>query len=188
MGEWPARADSPGLRLLPSPPLAVGAADKKAPPRKPASEYSAANDPHPERACHGSRRTLRRREAMRRSFRVPYLGGILPIRVIFTNDSDHALVARRRARMQFISANNDKIPGAARPRRSSKPPRLRPAKHPAYPHPARPLSRIKRTPMDKKDQPRTIPISASPSSAVQPHSDASPATSSMTSRTSTSPP
>jgi hypothetical protein len=45
-------------------------------------------------------------------FRLPYIQhGLLPVRVIFTNDSDRAL-SLDDARMQFISANNDKIPAA----------------------------------------------------------------------------
>src|SRR5580704_12970462 len=43
-------------------------------------------------------------------FRMPYIQhALLPIRVIITNDSDTALQLNE-ARMQFISANNDKIP------------------------------------------------------------------------------
>lgn len=45
-------------------------------------------------------------------FRLPYLQhGFLPVRVIITNDSDRAL-SLDDARMQFISANHDRIPAA----------------------------------------------------------------------------
>jgi hypothetical protein len=88
------------------------AADKprKAPPAKPASQY-AAFDAHPKEQvtvaaepCDDSRDCD--------FFRLPYIQhGFIPIRVIFTNDSDTAL-SLDDARMQFISANNDKIPAA----------------------------------------------------------------------------
>ncbi len=74
------------------------AADKprKAPPAKPASQYAEPCDDATD--CD--------------FFRLPYIQhGFIPIRVIFTNDSDTAL-ALDEARMQFISANNDKIPAA----------------------------------------------------------------------------
>ena len=45
-------------------------------------------------------------------FRLPYVEhGFLPVRVIITNDGDPAL-SLDDARIQFISANNDKIPAA----------------------------------------------------------------------------
>jgi hypothetical protein len=45
-------------------------------------------------------------------FRLPYVQhGFIPVRVIFTNDSDTAL-SLDDARIQFISINNDKIPAA----------------------------------------------------------------------------
>ena len=91
-------------------PLAAGAADKKAPPAKPAAEYSA-NDAHPSEHVTVAAEPCDDQKQCS-FFRVPYLQhGILPIRVIFTNDSDHAL-SLEDARMQFISANNDKIPAA----------------------------------------------------------------------------
>ena len=91
-------------------PIAAPAADKKAPPAKPAAEYPA-NDAHPNEhvtvaadPCDDPKQCS--------FFRVPYIEhGLLPIRVIFTNDSDHVLTLED-ARMQFISANNDKIPAA----------------------------------------------------------------------------
>ena len=87
------------------------AADHKtAPPAKPAGEY-AAFDAHPEEhvtvaadPCDDPKQCA--------FFRMPYIQhGLLPVRVIFTNDSDHALTLED-ARMQFISAANDKIPAA----------------------------------------------------------------------------
>lgn len=86
------------------------AADKKAPPAKPAGEYLAF-DAHPNEHV-----TVAADPCDRPSdcdfFRLPYLEhGFLPIRVIFTNDSDAAL-SLEDARIQFISANNDKIPAA----------------------------------------------------------------------------
>jgi hypothetical protein len=98
------------LALLCLAPIAARAADKKAPPAKSAVEY-AANDAHPSEhvtvaadPCDDPKQCS--------FFRVPYIEhGLLPIRVIFTNDSDHVLTLED-ARMQFISANNDKIPAA----------------------------------------------------------------------------
>jgi hypothetical protein len=86
------------------------AADKKAPPAKPAAEY-AANDTHPDEhvtiaadPCDDPKQCP--------FFRMPYIQhGLLPVRVVITNDSDHAL-SLEDARMQFISANSDKIPAA----------------------------------------------------------------------------
>ena len=91
-------------------PIAARAADKKAPPAKSAAEYPA-NDAHPTEhvtvaadPCDDPKQCS--------FFRVPYIEhGLLPIRVIFTNDSVHVLTLED-ARMQFISANNDKIPAA----------------------------------------------------------------------------
>jgi hypothetical protein len=88
------------------------AADKprKAPPANPANQY-AAFDAHPKEQvtvaaepCNDSRECS--------FFRLPYIQhGFIPVRVIFTNDSDTAL-SLDDARMQFISVNNDKIPAA----------------------------------------------------------------------------
>ena len=121
------------------------AADKKAPPAKPAAEY-AANETHPNEhvtiaaePCDDPKNCP--------FFRLPYLEhGLLPVRVVITNDGDRAL-ALDDARMQFISANNDKVPAATEDdidRRiftihSTQPIRI----------PLTPLS-IKRTPVDKK--------------------------------------
>ena len=83
----------------------------KVPPAKPAAEYPA-NDTHPDEhvtvaaePCDDPHRCS--------FFRLPYLAhGLMPIRVIFTNDGDRAL-SLDDARMQFISANDDKIPAAS---------------------------------------------------------------------------
>jgi len=92
-------------------PFAVRAADhKSAPPAKPASEYPA-SDTHPNEhitvaadPCDDPK--------LCPFFRLPYIQhGLLPIRVIFTNDSDRPITLED-ARMQFISANDDKIPAA----------------------------------------------------------------------------
>jgi hypothetical protein len=86
------------------------AADKKAPPPKPASQY-ATFDAHPNEhvtvaadPCDDPKDCD--------FFRLPYIQhGMLPIRVIFTNDGDTA-ISLDDARIQFISVNNDKIPAA----------------------------------------------------------------------------
>jgi hypothetical protein len=83
---------------------------RKAPPAKPANEY-AAFDPHPKEQvtvavepCDDPKECD--------FFRLPYIQhGFIPVRVIFTNDSDAAL-SLDDARIQFISVNNDKIPAA----------------------------------------------------------------------------
>lgn len=86
------------------------ASEKTAPPAKPATEY-AAHDTHPDEhvtiaaePCDDTKNCS--------FFRLKYLDhGLLPVRVIITNDSDHAL-SLDEARIQFISANNDKLPAA----------------------------------------------------------------------------
>jgi hypothetical protein len=92
-------------------PSAVSASDhKNAPPANPANQY-ATFDAHTEEhvtiaadPCDDPKQCS--------FFRLPYIQhGLLPVRVIITNDSDHAL-SLNDARMQFISANNDKIPAA----------------------------------------------------------------------------
>ena len=97
--------------LLASAPIHTHAADKKtAPPAKPADSYPA-SDAHPNEhvtiaadPCDDPK--------LCSFFRLPYIQhGLLPIRVIVTNDGDQALQLDE-ARMQFISANNDKIPAA----------------------------------------------------------------------------
>jgi len=89
---------------------AAGAADKTAPPAKPADSYPA-NDAHPNEhvtiaadPCDDPKQCP--------FFRLPYIQhGLLPVRVVITNDSDRPL-SLEDARMQFISAANDKIPAA----------------------------------------------------------------------------
>ncbi len=97
--------------VLPLAPLPSRAADhKSAPPAKPAAQYPAA-DTHPDEhvtiaadPCDDPK--------LCSFFRLPYIQhGLLPIRVIITNDGDQALQLND-ARMQFISANNNKIPAA----------------------------------------------------------------------------
>jgi len=83
---------------------------KKAPPARPASEY-AAFDAHT--ADHV---TIAIDPCTNPDdcdfFRLPYVRhSLIPVRVIITNDSDTPL-ALEEARMQFISANNDKLPAA----------------------------------------------------------------------------
>jgi hypothetical protein len=91
-------------------PLAHAAGPKTAPPAKPADSYPA-NDSHP-----NERVTIAAEPCddpkLCPFFRLAYLQhNLLPVRVIVTNDSDHAL-SLADARMHFISANNDKIPAA----------------------------------------------------------------------------
>jgi hypothetical protein len=138
----PSLAAAALLCLLPS---AARAAEKKAPPARPASEY-AANDTHPAEhvtiaaePCDDPK--------LCPFFRLPYIEhGLLPIRVIFTNDSDKAL-SLEDARIQFISANNDTIPAATEDeinRRIFTIHSTQPIHIPLDPFP------IKRTPIDKK--------------------------------------
>jgi hypothetical protein len=86
------------------------AAQKNAPPAKPASQY-AAFDAHPaEHVTVAAEPCDRPRDC--EFFRLPYVQhSLLPIRVIFTNDSDQPL-SLDDARIQFLSAHNDKIPAA----------------------------------------------------------------------------
>ncbi len=83
---------------------------RKAPPAKPANQY-AAFDAHPkEQVTVAAEPCDDRRDCD--FFRLPYIQhGFIPVRVIFTNDSDTAL-SLDDARIQFISVNNDKIPAA----------------------------------------------------------------------------
>ena len=80
-------------------------------------------------------------------FRLPYIEhGLLPIRVVITNDSDRAL-SLDDARMQFISADDQKIPAATEDdinRRIFTYHSTQPIHIPLIPIP------IKRTPVDKK--------------------------------------
>jgi hypothetical protein len=129
--------------FLPS--AARAAEHKSAPPAKPAAEY-AANDSHPDEHVTVAAEPCDDPKLCS-FFRLPYIEhGLLPIRVIFTNDSDRAL-ALDEARMQFISANNDKIPAATEDdinRRIFTLKSTQPIHIPLDPFP------IKRTPVDKK--------------------------------------
>jgi hypothetical protein len=126
--------------------LTAHAADKKAaPPAKPAAEY-AANDAHPTEHVTVAAEPCDDPKLCS-FFRLAYIQhGLLPIRVIFTNDSDRAL-SLEDARMQLISANNDKIPAATEDELNRRIFDLRstqPIHIPLDPFP------IKRTPVDKK--------------------------------------
>ena len=92
-------------------PFAVHAAsDKTAPPANPANQYAAFD-------AHSSEHVTIAAEPcddpkVCSFFRLPYIQhDLLPVRVVITNDSDTAL-SLEDARIQFISANNDKIPAA----------------------------------------------------------------------------
>ncbi|WP_213806029.1 hypothetical protein [Granulicella sp. dw_53] len=86
------------------------AADKKAPPAKPAPEY-AAFDAHPNEHVTIAAEPCDDQKQCD-FFRLPYVAhSLIPIRIIITNDSDQSLTLDD-ARFQFISANNDKIPAA----------------------------------------------------------------------------
>jgi hypothetical protein len=90
--------------------VCAAAADHKAPPVKPASQY-AAFDTHPNEhvtiaidPCNDPGQCS--------FFRLPYVQhGFIPVRVIVTNDGDSALTLND-VRIQFISAANDKLPAA----------------------------------------------------------------------------
>ena len=86
------------------------AADKKAPPAKPANQY-AAFDTHPnENVTIAAEPCDDPRDCS--FFRLEYVQhGFIPVRVIITNDGDTAL-SLDEARIQFISANRDVIPAA----------------------------------------------------------------------------
>jgi hypothetical protein len=121
------------------------AADKSPPPPKPASQY-AANDTHPDEHVTVAAEPCDDAHLCG-FFRLPYLAhGMIPVRVIFTNDGDRALTLED-ARMQFISANNDKIPAASEEelnRRIFDMHSTQPIHIPLVPIP------IHRTPIDKK--------------------------------------
>ena len=92
-----------------SPDYAV-AADKKAPPAKPASQYDAFDAHQKEQVTIAAEPCDDPADC--KFFRLPYIQhGFIPVRVIITNDSDRAL-SLDDARLQFISANNDVIPAA----------------------------------------------------------------------------
>ena len=96
------------LCLTPS--IARAADHRSPPPPKSAADYPA-NDAHPDEhltiaadPCDDPK--------LCSFFRLPYIQhGLLPIRVILTNDGDRALQLDE-ARIQFISADNDKLPAA----------------------------------------------------------------------------
>ena len=126
-------------------PALLAAEHKTAPPAKPADQY-AANDTHPDEhvtiaadPCDDPK--------LCSFFRLPYLQhGLLPIRVVITNDSDKPL-SLEDARMQFITADNDRIPAATEDdinRRIFTLHSTQPIHIPLDPFP------IKRTPIDKK--------------------------------------
>jgi hypothetical protein len=83
---------------------------KKAPPAKPASQYAASDAHSKEQVTVAAEPCNDPRDCD--FFRLSYIQhGFIPIRVIITNDGDTAL-SLDDARIQFISANNDKIPAA----------------------------------------------------------------------------
>lgn len=125
---------------------AAHAADhKSAPPAKPAADY-AANDTHPDEHVTVAAEPCDDPKLCN-FFRLPYLEhGLLPIRVVFTNDSDRA-ISLDDARMQFITADNQKIPAATEDdidRRIFTYHSTQPIRIPMVPIP------IKRAPIDKK--------------------------------------
>jgi len=131
------------LCLTPS--AARAAEHRSAPPAKPASTYPA-NDTHPDEhltiaadPCDDPKQCS--------FFRLPYIQhGLLPIRVILTNDGDRALQLDD-ARFQFISAANDKLPAATEDdinRRLFTLHSTQPIRIPLDPFP------VRRTPIDKK--------------------------------------
>lgn len=85
-------------------------AEKKAPPAKPADQYTAF-DAHPaEHVTVAAQPCIETAQCS--FFRLPYIQhGFLPIRVIITNDGD-AAISLDEVRIQFISANDDKLPAA----------------------------------------------------------------------------
>ena len=96
--------------LLPTCTEYAAGSEKKAPPAKPASQYDTF-DAHPkENVTIAAEPCDDPKECS--FFRLPYIQhGLLPIRVIITNDGDRA-ISLDDARMQFISANRDVIPAA----------------------------------------------------------------------------
>ncbi len=124
---------------------ARGADHRSAPPAKPAATYPA-NDTHPAEhltiavdPCDDPK--------LCSFFRLPYLQhGLLPIRVILTNDGDRALQLDD-ARFQFLSAAGDTLPAANEDdinRRIFTLRSTQPIRIPLIPIP------IHRTPIDKK--------------------------------------
>src|ERR1035437_8238867 len=139
------RAGALAALLCLAPAVASASDHKSAPPAKSANTYPAF-DTHPDEhvtiaadPCDDPK--------LCSFFRLPYIQhGLLPIRVVITNDGDRAL-SLDDARMQFISANNDKIPAATEDdinRRIFTLHSTQPIRIPFDPIP------IKRTPIDKK--------------------------------------
>lgn len=126
-------------------PCAARAADHKAPPAKPAADYAANDTDANEHVTIAAEPCDDPKQCS--FFRLPYIQhGLLPVRVVITNDSDRAL-SLDEARMQFISANNDKIPAATEDdinRRIFTLHSTQPIRIPLDPFP------IRRTPVDKK--------------------------------------
>lgn len=101
---------APALACIMAAALPAHAGGKKAPPVKPANQYSAF-DSHP-----GEKVSIAIDPCTEPSdcdfFRLPYIRhSMIPVRVIITNDSDSPLDLND-VRMQFISANRDKLPAA----------------------------------------------------------------------------
>ena len=86
------------------------ARDKKAPPPKPASQYTAFDTHANEKVTIAADPCLDPKDCD--FFRLPYIAhGFIPVRVIITNDGDTALTLED-VRIQFIPANGDKRPAA----------------------------------------------------------------------------
>ncbi len=126
-------------------PLAHAGGNKAAPPAKAATEYPAHETHADEQVTIAAEPCLNPKDCS--FFRLPYIQhGFLPVRVIFTNDSDSAL-SLDDARIQFISADNQKIQAATDDdlnRRIFTLHNAQPLKVPIYPLP------IHHTPVDKK--------------------------------------
>lgn len=89
---------------------AQAAKKREAPPAQPADKYAAFEAHQAEKVTVAAEPCDDPKSCS--YFRLPYVQhGFLPVRVIITNDSDHAL-SLDEVRMQFISANSDKIPAA----------------------------------------------------------------------------
>ncbi|MDE3103900.1 MAG: hypothetical protein KGK08_01880 [Acidobacteriota bacterium] len=88
----------------------VAAAEKKAPPAKPANQYAAFDAHANEHVTIAAEPCDDQKKCD--FFRLPYVAhSLIPIRIIITNDGDTAL-SLDEARMQFLSANNDRLPAA----------------------------------------------------------------------------
>ena len=86
----------------------AAAGGRKAPPPRPASQYDTFDAHAKEQVTIAADPCDDARDCS--FFRLPYVQhGLIPIRVIITNDSDHEL-SLDDARLQFISANKDVIP------------------------------------------------------------------------------